>query len=377
MKHLSLMIKPASSLCNLRCKYCFYADVSARREVASHGIMTRSVTEAVLKNVFQELDDGDALAIAFQGGEPTLAGLDFFKHFVEMAGGQGKRLSVSYALQTNGILLDREWCRFLRQNHFLVGLSLDGYAENHNQCRLNEKGGGTFAQVLAAKRLLDEERVSYNLLCTLTNSLARHPQRVWKFLLEEHVEYVQFTPCLGDLDSRADPWRLTPKRFYSFYASLFPLWLQGLRQGRYVSVKFFDDIVNLFVRREITACGIHGQCQIQNIVEANGAIYPCDFYVLDKYCGGNLAKESWHIVQERMLKANFLKSRENPPPECEACKYKKVCCGGCKRMSGAMYLDATGFCGYRQFLDDYGAELCSVGARLLQIGPSNGTEEAT
>lgn len=365
MKHLSFMIKPASSLCNLRCRYCFYADVSARRSVPSHGIMTQATTKALVENIWATLEDGTTLSIAFQGGEPTLAGLDYFQNFVALVAAQHKKTQVSYSLQTNGILLDEDWCRFLRKHRFLVGLSLDGYAENHNQNRLDEKGQGSFAKVMAAKRLLDKTQVEYNLLCTLTNGLARHPQKVWKFLLEEKIGFAQFTPCLAALGGQKDEWALTPRRFHSFYAALFPLWRQALQRGTYISVKLFDDIVNLFVRQQITACGLHGQCQIQNAVEADGGVYPCDFYVLDEYNGGNLTQSPLPAIQAKLEQTGFLHSRPGPPAPCSACRYNKVCQGGCKRMQTAMYLDETGFCGYRQLLDDIGDELCHIGARLL------------
>lgn len=365
MKHLSVMIKPASSLCNLRCQYCFYADVSAQRAVPSHGVMTGDTCRAMIGNLFSELADGDEVTIAFQGGEPTLAGLDYFRTFTRHVQAQGKKVRVAYALQTNGILLDEEWAVFLRENRFLVGLSLDGYAEKHNQYRLDAQGKGTFAQVLAAKRLMDEHRVEYNLLCTLTNDLARHPQKVWGFILEEDVRFIQFTPCLGGLDGAPDDWRLTPRRFHGFYAQLFSLWRQAAQKGNYVSVKLFDDIVNLFVRREVTACGLQGQCQLQNIVEADGSVYPCDFYVLDRYRGGNLAQEPLSEIQPRLEQTGFLTSRQTLPAACGACRYKQACQGGCKRLATAMCVGETGFCGYRQLLDDIGEELCRVGRWLL------------
>ncbi|MDL2293908.1 radical SAM protein, partial [Ruminococcaceae bacterium OttesenSCG-928-D13] len=126
MKRLSVMLKPASSLCNLRCRYCFYADVSSMRGVPNYGIMSDDTAREVIGNIYRDLEDGDEITLAFQGGEPTLAGLDFFKSFVAEAERQPVRARVNWALQTNGVLLDRDWCAFLREKRFLVGLSLDG-----------------------------------------------------------------------------------------------------------------------------------------------------------------------------------------------------------------------------------------------------------
>ncbi len=365
MKQVSVMIKPASGLCNYRCKYCFYADVASLREVKSYGIMTAETTQAVLQNLFCDLSDGDTLAVAFQGGEPTLAGLGYFTEFARLAKQLRPGVRVSYALQTNGSQLDEEWCRFLKQHRFLVGLSLDGYAEAHNRYRVDENGAGTYAQVLRAKKLMGDAGVEYNVLCTLTNELARHPQKIWNTLLQLKIKYVQFTPCLGRLEQGQDEWALTPQRFASFYQSIFALWKAEVEKGNYISVKLFDDIVNLLVRREVTACGLHGDCQLQYVVEANGGVYPCDFYVLDRYYGGNLARQPLHEIAEQLQNTNFLQSRAELPAPCAQCRYLALCQGGCKRLQWAMYVDDNGYCGYRQLLDTIGQPLCTVGSRLL------------
>ncbi|MDL2327594.1 radical SAM protein [Ruminococcaceae bacterium OttesenSCG-928-A11] len=159
------MLKPASALCNLRCRYCFYADVSSLRGVPNYGIMSGETAHDVIGNIYRDLEDGDEITLAFQGGEPTLAGLDFFKGFVAGVERQPVRARVNWALQTNGVLLDRDWCAFLREKHFLVGLSLDGDAAQHNANRVDGHGQGSFAQVMAAKRLLEAAGVDYNVLC--------------------------------------------------------------------------------------------------------------------------------------------------------------------------------------------------------------------
>lgn len=374
MHHHSIMIKPASSLCNLRCRYCFYYDVSARRESASYGLMTPATSEAVIANVFSSLAAGDALSVAFQGGEPTLAGLPFFQHFIGAVRRQEKPVAVSYALQTNGTELDDPWCAFLREHDFLVGLSMDGYAKHHNTYRVDPAGRTTYSRALRAQRLLDAHGVAYNVLCTLTNELARHPARVWQFIQQQRIAFIQFTPCLNDLDAAPREWGLTPQRFHSFYVGLYDLWKQALYQGQYISVKLFDDIVNLLVRGEVTACGLHGRCQAQCVVESNGNVYPCDFYVLDEYCCGSLASSPLTEVQKALKDTGFASSRATLPESCGACKYLKLCNGGCKRLAASMYVEeTTGFCGYRRLLEDIGQDLLETGMRLLRrFPPQNG-----
>ena len=135
MKSMSIMIKPASSSCNMRCKYCFYADEVALRSIPNYGIMKEETARQVLSNTFKDLDPGDYLTIAFQGGEPTIAGLEFFRNFSAMANehAKEKKVTLSWALQTNGLLIDEDWCQYLKEENYLVGLSLDGPADMHDE----------------------------------------------------------------------------------------------------------------------------------------------------------------------------------------------------------------------------------------------------
>jgi uncharacterized protein len=358
MKKISILIKPASSLCNLRCKYCFYANVSSIREVKTYGRMKRDVVDKLIKNVFSELDRGDLISIAFQGGEPTLAGLNYFKYFIELVNKEKKQgVAVRYVLQTNGMIINEKWCDFLRKNNFLVGLSFDGTPIYHDLNRLDLHGRGTSFRVLKTKELFDEFKIPYNILCVLTNPLAKHPKKVFNFFKEKNIKYVQFIPCLDGLDKsiegKRSPYALTPERFASFYREYFQLWLKELENGNYRSVKIFDDIINLFVYGKVTACGINGRCGIQLIIEGDGSVYPCDFYALDEYRLGYIQTDSLQQLLNNPIASSFLNNAKREIPEyCLSCPFKNICCGGCKRMKDAMYVSKKGnFCGYRVLLE--------------------------
>ncbi|MTD42027.1 SPASM domain-containing protein [Erwinia sp. CPCC 100877] len=354
MKHISVLVKPASSLCNIRCKYCFYADVSSHRDVKSFGKMKPAVAEKMITNIFSDLEDGDHLTLAFQGGEPTLAGLGYFQSLVSLIAKQEKKVHVHYAIQTNGIVINERWCAFLKEHDFLVGLSIDGHPLYHDLNRLDAKGRGTFQRVLQTKQLFDEYGIEYNVLCVLTNPLAKEAKKVYQFLKKQKIQYVQFIPCLDDLGAvKKNKYSLTPKRFAGFYHQLLQLWLQDLRAGQYMSVKLFDDLLNLLVRRQVSACGILGNCQVQYVIEANGSVYPCDFYVLDEYCLGNIQEQTLKELFEQDLSKLFLCSRKSLPATCESCPFKAMCNGGCKRMEDAMYVDNQGYCGYQQLLKEF------------------------
>jgi uncharacterized protein len=337
------------------------------RDVASYGIMKKDVACAIIANIYADLDDGDSITFAFQGGEPLMAGLDFFKTFAAEVKSQPVNAKVNWALQTNGTLIDEAWCAFFKEHNFLVGLSLDGGAFLHDRNRRFADGGASFNQVMSGKHLLDAFRVEYNVLCVLTNEAARHPQKLWKFILDENIRYVQFIPCLDELGNAAKkPWALTSKHFCNFYSTMFPVWQKQALGGNYISIKLFDDIVNLFVRGQETACGLSSGCHPQFVVEANGDVYPCDFYVLDEYRLGNLTKMSISKAFGEAMHCGFLTSRSRLPGACAKCKYLKACNGGCKRMENVMYVNESGYCGYRAFLNESLDTLCQTGIVLLK-----------
>ena len=351
VKNISIMIKPASSLCNMRCRYCFYADITNLRQVRSYGIMSRETTEKILENIRSGLQRGDQINFAFQGGEPALAGLDFYRHFVNLVEGWDKSIKVNYALQTNGLSLDEQWCRFLARHHFLVGISLDILPACHAEARKDEKGQGTYQRVMDGVRLMEQHGVEYNVLCTLTREAAKYPQKIWKAITKQDFKWVQFTPCLGELSGEEDnSYALTPQDFASFYIQLFSCWLDDFHKGAYRSIKLIDDLVNYLAYQIPTSCGINGKCQPQLIVEADGSVFPCDFYCLDEYLLGNFREQSLEELFLLSVKSE-MRSRERRLI-CEKCPYEKICGGGCKRMQKEVYCGAgDGSCGMRSFLD--------------------------
>ena len=366
MHSVNVLIKPASGACNLRCKYCFYADVAHNRATPSFGRMKPETMGAILANVAAELQPGDKVHFVFQGGEPTLAGLDFYRTFVAIAD-QWQDVQVTYALQTNGTLLDEDWCKFLKEHNFLVGVSLDLLRDCHDEVRQDAQGHGTWKQVTRAIELLDKCGVEYNVLCTLTNAVARHPRQVWQQLQKLNVRFVQFTPCLGEMDGEKSPYALTPKRFADFYVTLFDLWREEIRQGKWRSVKFFDDVVNLLVLGRPTGCGMDGVCRPQLVVEADGSAYPCDFYCTDQYRLGNLTEQTVSQLLSAPGVQEFVDRPQPRPGFCEMCPYDTFCAGNCPRMRREIcYTGQDTYCGYRDFLDRCGEGLAELARKYSQ-----------
>ena len=355
MKHVSVLIKPASALCNMKCKYCFYANISSMREVRSYGKMRAHVTEKMIKNIYKDLNDGDELTLAFQGGEPTVASLRYFEHLVEVVNAQVKQVQVHYTIQTNGTLIDRKWCEFLKRNNVLMGLSIDGHEEAHDLNRKDHRGENTFERIMYTKHLFDEYGIEYNMMCVLTEQLAQEADIIFNFMIENNVQYIQFIPCLNDLDAteRSD-FALTPQSFAKFYHDFFDLWLNELSNKHYISVKLFDDIYNLAVHRRTGACGMLGNCSIQYIIEGDGSVFPCDFYCLDEHKMGNITESTLSELFNTGAAMDFLSHKRKLSSFCSSCPFKMMCNGGCMRMEDSMYVtESNDFCGYQELLKEF------------------------
>jgi len=328
--------------------------------------MKTDTADKVIDNTFRDLSGGDEITFAFQGGEPTIAGLPWFRYFTETASSRMKDIKINYAFQTNGLLLDNAWCDFFCKNNFLLGLSIDAGRRFHDRNRFpaghgaltdGTLTGGTFDDCMRSKKMLEENHVEYNILSVLTNDMAKEPDKVWNFIIREKIRYIQFIPCLEPPGAETDQKHsagnaLRPALFASFYSRLLPLWIREFESGNYISVKLFDEVVNYFLKGIPTACGIDGRCHNQYVIEADGSVYPCDFYCFDQYRIGNLKentiKELFHTEKVQA----FVNERRELPKICSSCKFVRACRGGCKRMRNVMYSGAGGIvCGLRVFLE--------------------------
>lgn len=332
MPPLSLLIKPASGNCNLNCKYCFYIDVADKREVKSYGMMATDTLEVIVKKAIEKAEG--TLTIAFQGGEPTLVGMDFYESLIEFEKKYKKpNLIINYGIQTNGILIDDKWAQFFAKNSFLVGLSLDGYDYIHNKLRTNVKGEGTFDRVIQAARLFDKYKVPYNILTVVTANIAKKINQVYKFYKSEGFSHMQFIPCLDPLYEKrgTHDYSLTPSLYGKFLKDLFDLWYKDIKRDEYVYIRYFENLLQMILGYYPEACGMLGRCSNQYVIESDGSVYPCDFYVLDEYRIGNLTKDSFEQIDERFKATSFIQESLDKDPNCKKCQWYTLCYGGCKR----------------------------------------------
>ena len=350
MPPVSLMIKPASSNCNLRCKYCFYHDLASCREMPSHGMMTLGTLEDILKKAF-EFADGSMVMISFQGGEPLLAGKDFFRGFASMLPRiNTKRSAVHVGVQTNGTLIDEEWCDIFLKNRYLVGLSLDGDAVT-NILRIDAKGEDTFDRVYSAAKMLQAKKVDFNILTVITKPVVDNISRVYSFFRKNKFKHLQFIPCLKPLGMpKAD----TPESFYEngdeaenmmnaedfhinaddyeiFLKKAFSLYTRDYIDGRYTSIRLFDNFVRLAHSQRAEQCGMNGHCTHQYVIEADGEVYPCDFYCTDEYSLGNILDTDFAKLERSPKAIKFIEESLGIEEKCKECNYYRLCKNGCKR----------------------------------------------
>lgn len=334
MPNVSLLVKPASSLCNMRCRYCFYEDEAANRSQASMGLMTRDTVGRMVQQALEAAGPSGRLTIAFQGGEPTVAGLGFFRDFVEdLARYNTARIPVSYALQTNGLALDEDWAAFLARHRFLVGVSVDGDKALHDEFRVDAAGKGTWNRVQKNLAMLQRAGVACNLLCVVTRRCAKSAVRVYHALQKTGVRYLQFIPCLDPLgEPRGQrPWSLTPQDYGQFLCALFDEWYRDWETGHYTSVRLFEDYVHMAMGLPPSTCASGGQCGAYYVVEADGSVYPCDFYVLDEWKLGSLWETPLAELGRGPRAEAFLREGLDRPAACADCRWQSLCRGGCKR----------------------------------------------
>ena len=359
----TILIKPASSSCNMVCTYCFYDDVSDCRTVKSHGTIKEETWKKLVDDAF-ELENISTINFAFQGGEPLMSGLKFFENFIAYTQANKKHYKLNYSVQTNGTLLNDAYCKLFKEYNFLVGISIDGFKENHDKHR-TFRGVGAFDDVYRGFNLIKKYELDFNVLTVLTKNLAKYPEELYKFYQKEDIYHIQIIPCMPsfNLSVEEDLFACRSEDFEFFYQGLYKEWKKELDSGIYRSVLLFNDIVSVFTGKYPQQCGFLGHCTAQCVVEANGSVYPCDFYVLDEWETGNVKEESLSNILQNPLVDEFLNFQpESSRDLCSTCKYKNICNGGCKRLR-ENYL-SNSHCGLKTVFDtiydDYGSIMTSL-----------------
>ena len=332
-----VMAKPAGALCNLACDYCFFL----KKEDLYPGSDFR-MSEEVLESYIRQTIEGQrvpAVTIAWQGGEPTLMGLPFFRR---AAGYVDKYLpagmELEQTLQTNGVLLDEGWCEFLRENNFLVGLSVDGPRELHDAYRHDKGGKSVFDRVVRAARLMQEHGVEFNVLCTVNDVNSQKPLDVYRFFRDElKAPYLQFIPIVerdnetGYQEGTAITGRsVRPEQYGRFLIEIFDEWVR--RDVGEMFVQTFDGVLAAWVRGHSTLCIFRPSCGESAALEHNGDLYSCDHFVEPGYLLGNITETPLvELVASEQQRAFGAAKSATLPRYCRECEYLFACHGECPK----------------------------------------------
>lgn len=328
-----MLIKPAGPDCNLKCTYCFYLDKSALfPETTSHR-MTPEMQEELIRQLMQQ--SGSEISIAWQGGEPALMGLEFYQRAIDLEIKYGHGKQVGNGFQTNGTLLDREWAKFFKKYDWLIGLSLDGPEHIHDRYRVNKGLQKTWAIVEEKAKMLLEEGVAVNAMCCITDYSADYPEELYTYYKSLGLTWMQFIPIVEtdpDDPSKAAPFSLTAEKYGNFLIKLYDLWRADFVNGApTTSVRHFESAFYSYVGLESPECTQLKECGPYVVVEHNGNIYSCDFFVEPRHRLGNLRNDKIINMLNSKKQDDFGKAKALLPRKCRFCPWLSKCFGGCTK----------------------------------------------
>jgi uncharacterized protein len=329
----SILIKPAGPDCNMACTYCFYREKAALFPDQPVHRMGKEVLEETTRQLLSQ--PIPSVSIGWQGGEPTLMGLGFFEKAVELQIRYGRGKSVGNGLQTNGLLIDREWAAFLKKYRFLVGLSLDGPEHVHDRYRSFSGGQKTWLKTVdAARRLLDGD-VATNALIVVNDYSVRFPREIYEFHKSLGLVHMQFIPCVetdAQHPSQASPFSAPAGDFGKFLNAIFDLWLEDFRDGEPTTfIRFFDSVFYRYVDRDPPECDLLAECGNYLVVEHNGDVYACDFFVEEPWKLGNVQTGRLvHMLNSPRQNA-FGRRKAKLSAACLGCEWLRYCRGGCPK----------------------------------------------
>ncbi|WP_239004735.1 anaerobic sulfatase maturase [Paenibacillus tepidiphilus] len=327
---VGVMWKTVSEDCNLACDYCYYSTCGGKPGGVSRRIGT-TMLEAMIRQIMNR--NRQVASFAWQGGEPLLAGLDFFEEAVTLQRKYARPQTVIVnSVQTNGTLITGEWAAFFKKHGFLVGVSLDGPEEIHDARRVYSSGSGSFRQVMRGIRHLQEQRVEFNILTVVhEGNVGRGPEML-RFFAEQDFHFIQFIPGMDFRAQQPDlppQFLITPEEYGHFLCGVFDYWYNDGRPV--ISERFFDNLLAQHVGYPSSSC-VHGEaCSNMLVLEAGGEAYPCDFYMNGSYQLGNAGTDSLDGLLESPAYRQFAPLKQTVPESCSACEYFRFCHGGCPR----------------------------------------------
>ena len=387
---LHVIAKPIGPICNLNCAYCFYLEKESLYGEGETWRMSDETLEAYVRQYLEAQPEVvEEIDFAFQGGEPTLLGIDFFRRVLQLQKKHAPAgMRIHNSLQTNGVLLDDAWCEFLRENDFLVGLSIDGPINLHDRYRRDKQGRGTFERVTGAMRRLFRHGVEFNALTCVNRSNAEHPVRVYRFLRDAGIQFIQFIPIVERLENPQSPAEspltrpeqlvsqpsVRPEQFGRFLVEVFDEWVY--HDVGQVFVRDFDQALAAWAGAGASLCIYTKHCGRATAIEHNGDLYSCDHFVDPQHKLGNIHQTSVSELANSPRQEQFGLDKEQKLPEvCRRCRYLFVCNGACPKdrflcapdgQPGLNYLCK----GYKMFFEHVDPHMKAMAAELQAGRPA-------
>ena len=332
-REFQVFVKPVGARCNLSCSYCYYLE---KQEIVRHAT-GRCMSDDMLERYIRqhiEASTGPDIFFSWHGGEPTLAGLDFFRKVVTIQEAfVPEGYTVRNGIQTNGTLITDDWGRFLSRENFYVGLSIDGPEKYHNINRSRADGSGTFKEAMRGLEILQRFSVPYEFLCVVSNDNVHAPLEIYRFFKELGASYITFLPLVeedGRGAGRATPQSVRPMDFGKFLVTIFNEWIEK-DIGR-VKVQIFEEALRSAFRQEHTLCIFRVECGGVPVVEMNGDFYMCDHYVDAEHRTGNIADLSLAEMLDHPRQKAFGEDKyRSLPYYCRECEVLDLCNGECPK----------------------------------------------
>lgn len=347
ISNFHVLAKPIGPICNLDCKYCFYLEKESLYPQVSKWAMREEVLESYVRQ-YIKANDGPDVSFAWQGGEPTLLGVDYFRRIVHFQKQYANGKRITNAFQTNGVLLNEQWAEFFRENQFLVGVSIDGPRELHDAYRVDKGGQPSFDRVMRGIETLKQHNVDFNTLTTVHRANAESPLEVYRFLKESGSGFMQFIPIVerttnqatGDGlhlvspdfggEARVTPWSVGPRQFGRFLCAIFDEWVRR-DVGRYY-VQLFDVSLEMWAGYQASLCVFRRTCGAALAIEHCGDLYSCDHFVYPENKLGNIMDSSLRSLVNSEQQRGFGEAKESTLPKyCLECDVRFACNGECPK----------------------------------------------
>lgn len=346
---LYVMLKPVGARCNLRCTYCYYLDKQEWAMDADSPVMSETLLKKFIKEYLAAQTTSN-IQFTWHGGEPLLRPLAFYQQALEWQQHYGRGLHIENCLQTNGTLLTDEWCRFLHDHHFLVGISIDGPQPLHDHYRRTAGGGATFDKVMRGIQLLQKHEVEWNAMATVNHFNADYPREFYRFFKDIGCQYLQFTPVVEPCLQEEN---VTPQQWGRFLCELFDEWVQ--QDVGQVFVQMFEATLANWMGVTPGLCTLSSFCGHAGVMEANGDVYSCDHFVFPQHRLGNLNRQTLTAMMYSEQQRAFAQMKLGAlPRQCRECRFLSLCYGECPK--NRLLKDCYGepglnyLCeGYRQF----------------------------